>query len=36
MPMEGLVKFFSLQDTAGVSQEKGAAVISQTIAKFGD
>ncbi len=30
--MKGRVKFFSPQNTAGVSQEKGASVISQTIA----
>ncbi len=29
MPVEGWVKFFSLQNTAGVS--RGVAVISQTI-----
>ncbi len=31
MTMECLVKFFSPQNTAGVSHEKGVAVISQTI-----
>ncbi len=36
MPMEGQVKFFSPQNTAGVSQEKGAAVITQTIEVNGD
>ncbi len=34
MSMEGQVKFFSPQNTAGVSQEKGE--ISQTIAVNGD
>ncbi len=36
MPMQGQVKFFSLQNTAGVSQEKGVAVMSQTIEVNGD
>ncbi len=36
MLMEGQVKFFSLQKTAGVSQEKGVAVISKAIAANGD
>ncbi len=31
MVMEGQVKFFSPQDSAGVSQEKDIAVISQTV-----
>ncbi len=31
MLMEGQVKFVSPQNTAGVSQEKGVAVISQKI-----
>ncbi len=30
MPIEGLMKFFRPQNTAGVSQEKGIAVMSQT------
>ncbi len=34
--MEGLVKFFSPQNTAGVSQEKGVAVMSQTVVVNGD
>ncbi len=34
--MEGQVKFFSPQNTAGVSQEKGVAVTSQTIEVNGD
>ncbi len=34
--MEGQVKFFSPQNTAGVSKEKGLAVISQIIAVDGD
>ncbi len=29
--MEGRVQFFNPQNTAGVSQEKGIAVICQTI-----
>ncbi len=36
MPMEGWVKFFSSRKTAGVSQEKAVAVISQTIEVNGD
>ncbi len=31
MPMEGRVKFFSPQNTAGVSEEKGTEVISKTM-----
>ncbi len=31
MPMEDWVKYFSPQNSAGVSQEKGIAVISYTI-----
>ncbi len=31
MPMEGWVKIFSLQNTAGVSQEKVILVMSLTI-----
>ncbi len=34
--MEEWVKFFSLQNTAGVSEEKRFAVISQTIEANGD
>ncbi len=34
--MEGHVKFFSPQNTAGVSQEKSAAVISQSVVVNGD
>ncbi len=34
--MEGRVKFFTKQNTAGVSQEKGVAVMSQTIVVNGD
>ncbi len=36
MLMEGWVKFFSPQNTAGGSQEKGVAVIPQTIDVNGD
>ncbi len=36
MPMEGWMKFFIPQNTAGVSQEKDVAVISQTIVLNGD
>ncbi len=36
MLMEGHKKFFSSQNSAGVLQEKGIAVISQTIAMNGD
>ncbi len=36
MPMEEWVKFFSPQNTAGVSQEKGVAVVSQTTEANGD
>ncbi len=36
MLMEGQVKFFSQQNTAVVSQEKGIAVISQIIVVNGD
>ncbi len=36
MPGECRVKFFSPQNAAGVSQEKGVAVISQTIEVDGD
>ncbi len=36
MPMEGQVKFLSSWNTAGVSWEKGVAVISQTIIANGD
>ncbi len=36
MPVEGWVKFFSLQNTAGVSQEKGVVVISRTVEVNGD
>ncbi len=31
MPIKGWVNFYSQQNTAGVSQEKSVAVISQTI-----
>ncbi len=34
--MEGQVKSFSLQNTAGVSKEKDVAVISQTTEANGD
>ncbi len=34
--MEGQVKFLCPQNTAGVSQEKGVAVISRTIVMNGD
>ncbi len=36
MLMKGQVKVFSPQNTAGVSQEKGAAVISQITEVNGD
>ncbi len=36
MLMKGQVKFFSPQITAQVSQEKGVAVISQTVEVIGD
>ncbi len=36
MSMEGRVKFFSPQNTDEVLQEKGIAVISQTIEVNGD
>ncbi len=36
MPVEGQVKLFSAQNTAGVSQEKGIAVVSQTVEANGD
>ncbi len=36
MLMEGQVKFFSLQNTAGLLQEKGIAIIPQTTEKNGD
>ncbi len=36
MPMEGQVEFVSPQNTAGVSQEKNTAVISQTLKANGD
>ncbi len=36
MPIEGQVKFVSLQNTAGVLQEKYVAVSSQTIIINGD
>ncbi len=36
MPMEGWVKFFSPRNTAGVSQEKGVAVMFQTTVMNGD
>ncbi len=36
MQIEGSVKFSSAQNTAGVSQEKGVAVMSQTISVDGD
>ncbi len=36
LPMEGPVKFFGPQNTAGVSQEKGISVISQIIIVNGD
>ncbi len=36
MWIEGPVKFFSPQNTAGVSQEKGVAVFSQTVKVNGD
>ncbi len=35
MLMEGWVKLFSPQNTAGLSKEKGVVVISQTIAAKG-
>ncbi len=34
MPMDGQVKFFSPQNTSGVLQEKGVAVIFGTIVKI--
>ncbi len=36
MLMEGWVKFISPQNTTGVSQEKGIAVVSQIIEMNGD
>ncbi len=36
MPTEGQGKFFSLKNNAWVTQEKGVAVMSQTIVKNGD
>ncbi len=36
MPVEGQVNFFSPQNTAGLSQEIGVAVISQTLEVNGD
>ncbi len=36
MPIEGQVTFFRPQNTAGVFEEKGVAVMSQTIAANGD
>ncbi len=36
MQMEGQIKFFIPQNTSGVSQEKGVAVIPQTIEVKGD
>ncbi len=36
MLMEGRLKFFTTQNSAGVSQEKDIAVISQTIKVNGD
>ncbi len=36
MQIEGQGNFFSPQNSAGVSQEKGVAVISPTIAVNGD
>ncbi len=36
MLKEGWVKFFRIQNTAGVSQEKGIAAISQTTETNGD
>ncbi len=36
MLIEGQVKIFNSQNTAGVSSEKGVAVISQTIVVNGD
>ncbi len=36
MPMGGCMKFFTPKNTAGVSQEKGTAVISKTIKENGD
>ncbi len=36
MLMEGRVEFLSPQNTAGVAQEKGVAVISQTNVMNGD
>ncbi len=36
MPMDGCMKFFSPQSNAGVSQEKGVAIMSQTIAVSDD
>ncbi len=36
MPMEGQIKFFSPQNTAGVLQEKGVAVTFLTIEANGD
>ncbi len=36
MPIEGQAKFFSPENKAGFSLEKGIAVIPQTIAANGD
>ncbi len=36
MLIEGLGKFFIPQNTAGVSQEKGIVVISQTVSVIGE
>ncbi len=36
MPMEGPVKFCSPQNAAGVSKEKGVAVMPQTMEVNGD